>query len=383
MSETNFSSLFEPLQVGSITLSNRLIVSATTRSRSNNTVPTPLMAEYYAQRAKGEAGLIITEGILVSSQGTEWPGAPGLWNDDHVKGWKDIVDKVHEEGGKIYAQLWHVGRCANSDAPAHGGQPVWAPSAIQARGGKLRFLEGEPGYSVPTEIQDPTTIIAEYANAAVNAKAAGFDGVELHYANGYLPHQFLDSTSNVRTDAWGGSTANRARFGLEVVKKLKEVFGENVGVKLSPCGGNNDMGMPLEETIETFSYVIKELVHIGVSYVTLLRYSPWGDPELDGKKRGVPHDMIQTYRHLVPSDQGTTKFFLNSGLTPVEAAEFVSSKHVDAVTFGMSWITHPDLAKRVRAGKELENAPQWHLLYGTPGMDPTKGYTDYPLAVYE
>jgi 2,4-dienoyl-CoA reductase-like NADH-dependent reductase (Old Yellow Enzyme family) len=216
------------------------------------------MKEYYVQRVLGGAGLIVTEGILITRQGTELQYAPGLWDSEHVTGWKKIVDAVHEAGGKIYAQLWHVGRVAHhSDAPEQklAGVPVYAPSAISARGGKFRFLPGVPGYVTPTAVEDPWTIVEQYKKAAINAKEAGFDGVEIHGANGYLVTQFLDNTANHQ---WGGSVENRSRFGLEVLKAVKEVFGRNISIKLSPAGGYNDVGMPLAETVETYGYFITE-----------------------------------------------------------------------------------------------------------------------------
>ncbi|KAG6836940.1 hypothetical protein H0H93_000830 [Arthromyces matolae] len=236
--------LFTPLKVGSVTLRNRIAMSALTRNRAPATIPSDAMTEYYAQRADGGAGLITTEGVLITRQGTEWPFAPGLWSKEQVSGWKPIVDIVHAKGAAIYAQLWHVGRVAHPDAPEQklAGTPVYAPSAISARGGKFRHIPGVPSYVTPTAVEDPSIIIAQFKQAAINAKEAGFDGVELHGANGYIVHQFLDNTANRRTDKWGGSVENRARFGLETLKVLIEVFGENVALKVSPAGGYNDVG---------------------------------------------------------------------------------------------------------------------------------------------
>ncbi|KAJ8591529.1 FMN-linked oxidoreductase, partial [Rhizopogon salebrosus TDB-379] len=259
---SKFSKLLEPLIIGPLTLHNRVIMSALTRSRSVPTnVPNDINLEYYVQRARGGAGLIATEGALVCQQGSEWQNAPGIWNQEQVVAWKKITDGVHAEGGVIFNQLWHLGRVSHPDAPEQkaSGTPVYGPSAKAARGGKFRFLPGQPGYVTPVAIDDPRAIIDLFRKAAINAKEAGFDGVELHGANGYLIHQFLDSTSNKRTDEYGGSIENRARFGLEILKELVSIWGsKRVAVRLSPSGGYNDMGMPLQETIDTYQYFISQ-----------------------------------------------------------------------------------------------------------------------------
>ncbi|KAH8830046.1 flavoprotein NADH-dependent oxidoreductase [Flagelloscypha sp. PMI_526] len=362
MSSSAVSSLFQPLVLGSTTIHNRIAMSALTRNRAIDTVSTDLMVEYYTQRARGGAGLIVTEGILVSRQGTEWQHAPGLWDRElHVPGWKKIVDAVHKEGTKIYAQLWHVGRLSHPDAPQQ----------------KL-YIENAPGYQEPTAIPDPTKIIEEFRHAAVLAKEAGFDGAELHYANGYLPAQFIDSTSNKRTDQWGGSAENRARFGLEVLRAMKESFPNDTSMKIMPGGGYNDVGMPLEETKETFTYLISEAEKIGLSYITLVRYNARTDVEFDGKKRGTPHDVVATYGPLIKK----AKVLVNSGVQPEEGAELVRSGQVDVVSIGFNWATHPDVANRIQHGKPLNNIPNIsHLQLGEDG-DLSVGYTDYPEATY-
>ncbi|KAJ6569637.1 flavoprotein NADH-dependent oxidoreductase [Mycena capillaripes] len=375
------SALFTPLQLGSTTISNRIGMSPLTRNRSSHTVPNDLMREYYAQRAAGGAGLIISEGVLITRQGTEWAEAPGIWDAAQIAGWKKITDAVHKLGSKMYCQLWHLGRLNHPEAPEQiaAEEPVYAPSPIAARGGKFRFLAGIPKYATPTEISDPTTIIALYKQAAVNAKEAGFDGVELQCANGYLVHQFLDSTSNKRTDKWGGSVENRARFALETFRALKEVFGPDVGMKVSPATGNNDMGMPLQETLDTFSHLFREVDRLGLAYVNLMRYSELYNPEYDGKKQAPRHDVLATYRPLFVH----TNVFLNVEITPELAEELVARGEIAGVFFGVPWIAHPDLAKRVRAGKKLDNVLDMKTLYGKEGVDPRVGYTDYEEAVDE
>ncbi|KAJ6537646.1 hypothetical protein B0H19DRAFT_1078790 [Mycena capillaripes] len=373
------STLFTPLKLGSTTISNRIGMSALTRSRATQTVPNDIMLKYYVQRARGGAGLIVTEGVLITRQGTEWPEAPGLWDKAQVEGWKKITDAVHAEGSKIYAQIWHVGRVAHPDAPEQikAGIPVYAPSAISARGGKFRFL-GDAGYVTPTEVPDPTVLIAQYKQAAINAKEAGFDGVELHGANGYLVHQFLDSTSNQRTDKWGGSPENRARFALEILKEFIDVYGPNVAIKVSPAGGYNDMGMPLQDTIDTFGYLLREINKLGLAYVVLMRYLPFLDLEFDGKMRATQHDVVETYSPFLTN----TPIFVNGGVTPAEAEELVASGKATGVFFGIPWLTHPDLARRIKEGKELDNAPDFMHFYGAEGVDPALGYVDYKEATY-
>ncbi|KAF5379167.1 hypothetical protein D9615_006005 [Tricholomella constricta] len=376
---SSISSLFTPLKVGSITIRNRVLMSALTRNRAIKTVPNDVMAEYYGQRAAGGAALIASEGTLVSRQGTEWPYAPGIWNKKQVAEWKKVVDTVHDNGSYIYAQLWHVGRVAHPDAPEQklAGTPVYAPSAIAARGGKFRHIPGLPGYVTPTAIEDPWIIVAEFKQAAINAHEAGFDGVELHGANGYLVNQFLDSTANKRTDQWGGSIENRARFGLEVLKVMIEVFGENVALKVNPAGGYNDVGMPLQETLDTYTYFLSEADKLGLAYVVLVRYVPMYDVEYDGKKRATVHDVLESYRPVFKN----AKVFLNAAVTPEEGAEIVAAGKADGIVIGFNWITHPDLVKRVQNGRALDNVPDIkHLQWGKDDSALSVGYTDYPVA---
>ncbi|KAJ4465266.1 hypothetical protein C8J55DRAFT_528841 [Lentinula edodes] len=381
----DFSPLFQPLQIGAVTLRNRVLMSALTRNRALPTnVPNDLMVEYYRQRAES-AGLIVSEGILICQQGTEWPHAPGIWNQDQIVGWKKINDAIHKAGSQSFAQIWHLGRVSHPKAPEQiaSGQPVYGPSAIAARGGKFRFLPGTPGYVTPTEIDDPMKLVALYKQAAINAKEAGFDGVEVHGANGYLVHEFLDSGSNLRMDSWGGSIENRSRFGLEVLKAVSEVWGpDRVGIKLSPAGGYNDMGMPLEETLETYNYFIAQVDKLGLAYIVLQRYTQFLDPIIDGKRRAIDHDVIGAYGHLVKR----STLLSNGSFTPEEAAQTVSEGKVVGVFWGQLWVSHPDLAKRIQNGKPTDTPIDLHTLYGnTAGTtldDQRVGYTDYPFAEY-
>ncbi|THU98433.1 FMN-linked oxidoreductase [Dendrothele bispora CBS 962.96] len=389
----SLSTLFTPLPLSSeLTLRNKFLMAALTRDRNVPTnAPTDLMVEYYRQRAKGGASLIVSEGVLPSRQGTLWPHAPGIWSEEQVVAWKKITDAVHEEGTVIFAQLWHVGRINNIEAPEQiaSGEPIYAPSAIAAHPEsnniklKFRFLPGEPSPSIPTAIPDPRHLIQVYKQAALNAKRAGFDGVEVHTGGGYLIHEFLDNTANKREDEWGGSVENRVRFGLEVLKVVREVFGPGrVGIKVTPSGGYNDVGMTLEDTIETFTYFITEADKLDLAYMMFLRYSEANDPIIDGKRRGTKHDTIETYRSLVKN----SKFFVVGGYTPLEAAELISSNKVDGVFFGRPWIANPDFPDRVKFGLEM-NEIDVTRLYGSrdgrvlPEEELAKGYTDYPLAV--
>ncbi|KAG6888955.1 hypothetical protein C0992_006948 [Termitomyces sp. T32_za158] len=391
--------LFSSLDIGSVTMRNRVAMSALTRNRALGTIPNDIMAEYYGQRADGGVGHITTEGVLISRQGTEWPFAPGLWSEEQVSGWKKVVDTVHAKGATIYAQLWHgmltygsayrgkpivlsVGRVAHPEAPEQklAGTPVYGPSAIAARGGKFRHIPGIPGYVTvrPTALENPWTVVADYKQAALNAKEAGFDGVELHGANGYLVSQFLDNTANKRTDQWGGSIQNRARFGLEVLKVMVEVFGKNVSLKVNPAGGYNDVGMPLQETLDTYRYFLTEADKLGLSYITLVRYMEKYDVMYDDKQRATAHDVVESYRSMIKK----AKVFLNAAVSPEEGAELIEAGKIDGIVIGTDWINHPDLMKRLQHGNPLDNVLDTRNLYWRQECPPSVGYTDYPTAQY-
>ncbi|KAG8919417.1 hypothetical protein FRC01_001298 [Tulasnella sp. 417] len=389
LSGTKQLSLSSPLKVGDVELRTRNIMSALTRNRSVPVnVPNDANAEYYTQRAEGGAGLIVTEGVLVSPQGTTWPHAPGLWSKEQTEGWKKVTSSVHKAGGKIFAQLWHLGRIAHNDMPEQkkSGKPVPAPSPLAARGGEghyARFgLPKEDGHSIPVSLDDPRAVIEEFKLAGANAKEAGFDGVE---TNGYLINQFLDNTSNSRTDEWGGSPENRARFGLEVAKALVDIWGPSrVGVKISPASGYNDVGMTLEDTLSTYKYYIKELLSLDVAYITIGRYREHTDVEYDGKKRGTPHDVLEAYGPLFKhaETRTTTKLFLNGGLNPAEANELIGSGKMDGAVFGWLWIGNPDLQTRIEKGAELVFMPDVAQLHHSKTDDPRSGYSDYPKGTY-
>ncbi|KAF9555052.1 FMN-linked oxidoreductase [Agrocybe pediades] len=374
---TTTKALLQPLQLGDITLKNRITMAAMTRNRTEDTYPTELMKKYYVQRAQGGAGLIVSEGILVSHQGAEWSNAPVMADEKHVAGWRVITDAVHQAGSYIYVQLGHVGRLAHPEARQQklSGLPVYGPSAIAARGGKFRELPGVPGYVTPVAIEDPWVLINQFKQAITKAKAAGFDGVEIHGAYGHLIPQFLDSTSNNRTDQWGGSVENRTRFALEIVKAAIEVFGKNVGLKLSPAGGQNDVGMPLQETLETFSYLVSEADKLGVAYIALVRCT--GPVVIDGVDRATPHDVIESYVPFIKR----AKVILNGAVSLEEGESLVASGKVDAVSIGLHFIAHPDLVRRFEREIELDRTPNFERIFPKVGEDLSLGYTDYVAVV--
>ncbi|KAK7455750.1 hypothetical protein VKT23_010782 [Stygiomarasmius scandens] len=387
LKDTPYPALFTPLQVRPLTLRNRFLMAAMTRDRNvPMNVPTDLMVEYCRQRARGGAALIVSEAVVVSQQGTPWAHPPGIWNEEQVRAWKKITDAVHQEGAYIYAQLWHVGRISHAEAPEQiaSGEPVYAPSAIVAReSGNFRFIPGQPSCSMPSEIQDPWKFVEIYRDAAINAKNAGFDGVEVQCGGGWLVDEFLDSSANKRTDEWGGSVENRSRFGLEILKAVMEVFGPGrVGVKLTPAGGYNDVGMPLQETLNTLGYFITEADKLSLSYFLLLRYMESFDPIIEGKRRGTNHDVVETWKPFIKN----CHLFVNGGFTPQEASDLIVSGKVAGVFFARPFIANPDFPKRLLHGVALNAEIDMKKLYGPSDgsilkeAELRKGYTDYPDA---
>jgi 2,4-dienoyl-CoA reductase-like NADH-dependent reductase (Old Yellow Enzyme family) len=364
---TQFPNLQEPLQLGNLKLKNRVIMASLTRNRG--LVPTQINVDYYSQRAG--AGLILTEGILIEPQGTEWPAAPGIWSDEQIEGWKKVTDAVHAKGGHIFAQLWHLGRCAN--AGMNNGIPPPAPSDIPAKAGKFRLLKGEPGYSIPETIKNPKDYIKMYKKAAENAKLAGFDGIELQCAGGYLPAQFLESHSNNRDDEYGGSIENRSRFILETIDELMQVYPKKlIGIKFTPSGGRNDMGEgSSDKIIELHSYIIQELDSRDIGYIQLSRYLSFSDDE----GRGTDVD-IQEFRHLIKN----TMFFANCKFTGEEGDNYIAERKADAIVYGRPFIINPDLPHRFFNGIPPSQDYNPKTFYTYPEDQPQLGYTDYPAA---
>ena len=349
---TDFST---PIQFGELKLKNRVVMAPLTRSRATaDRVPTVMMAEYYAQRAS--AGLIISEATVISEEANGYEKTPGLFTDEQVEGWKLVTDAVHDKDGLIVAQLWHVGRVSHPDL-LKGETPVSASAVQQA--GYVSLLRPKREYVVPRplEISEIHAITEQYKQAAIKAKAAGFDGVELHAANGYLIDQFLQSKTNLREDEYGGSVENRARFLLEVVDALIEVWGAGrVGVHLAPRGDEHDMGDA--NPLETFGYVMQELGKRQIAFFFTREYLADDSISLEMKARsnGVP-------------------YIANMRLSREDALELLASGKAEAVSFGKAYIANPDLFERL-----LEDEPLNELkLENMIGTDVAEGYIDYPF----
>jgi len=344
--------LFDPLQLGDIPLSNRIIMAPLTRCRAEpGRVPGDLMVEYYRQRAS--AGLIISEATAVMPMGVGYPDTPGIWSDEQVEGWKKVTAAVHEAGGRIILQLWHVGRI--SDPIYLDGQPPVAPSALRPAG-TVSLVRPKKEYVTPRALDtgEIPAIVQAYKRGAENAKAAGFDGVEIHAANGYLIDQFLQSGTNQRTDAYGGSVENRARFLLEITDAILEVWAPGrVGVHLAPRGDSHDMSDANPQ--ETFGYVTEALGQRGIAFLCLREYA--GEDSL-----------APMMRAKFPGC-----FIGNENLDQAQAAEWLAENRADAIAFGKLYIANPDLPARFAAGAAL-NALRPEVIYG----EGAEGYTDYP-----
>ena len=352
--------LFTPMNLRGLALSNRVWMSAMTRARATpDNVPTPLMAEYYAQRAS--AGLIVTECIAVSEQGKGVIDGPGLWNDEQIEGWRGVTDAVHQAGGHIFCQLWHCGRVAHPDM--RGGAPPVAPSPLPATG-KFRFPDREADFPIPRELaaDEIPSIIADFAAATRRAREAGFDGVELHAANGYLHDQFLQSVSNKRADAWGGPIENRARLIVETIEAMAAAWSmERVGVRLGPSISLYGMGD--SDPLDTFGYVVRELDQRHICYLTML------EPDEKDLEKGVAIEHVaKTFRPLT-----SAPFIANTGFDKAKGADLLRSGEADAIAYGKLYIANPDLVARFKADAPL-NKPDPSTFYGSG----PRGYTDYP-----
>ena len=355
--------VLEPLKVGDLTLANRIIMAPMTRSRASNpeNKPTEIHVTYYTQRAS--AGLIISEGSQISKKAVGYINTPGIYSSEQTNAWKAVTKAVHEKGGKIFIQLWHVGRISHPDF--HEGESPLAPSAINPHA-KSFTPKGFKDTVTPKEmtIEEIHQTIEDFKQAAKNAMEAGFDGVEIHSSNGYLLHQFFNRTSNVRTDEYGGSIENRARVFFEVIEAVKTYVPENrIGVRLNPSL-HGVFGMTMdEETIPTFDYIIDRLNTYDLAYLHL------SEPFTDVSKLSYAEtDIAGRYR---PMYRGT--LIINSGFDQEKANAYILEGRADAVSFGKPFISNPDLVKRFQ-----ENAPlaDWdQATFYTPGK---KGYTDYP-----
>ncbi len=347
------STLFDPVTIGDLKLPNRILMAPLTRNRSSGAgrVPNTLMRDYYAQRAS--AGLIISEATSVAPMGVGYPHTPGIWSTEQVEGWKAVTAAVHKGGGRILSQLWHVGRI--SDPVYLDGELPVAPSA-RAPKGHVSLLRPEKPYVTPRalELGEIAGIVAEFRKGAENAKAAGFDGVEIHGANGYLLDQFLQDGSNRRTDAYGGPIENRARLMLEVADAVIAVFGAGrVGMHLAPRGDAHDMGD--SDLAATFTYVARELGKRRLAFICA-RESP-DKPRLGPKLKA----------------EFGGAYVVNEGFTQESGEKALAASEADAVAFGKLFLANPDLPRRFRIGAPLN---PWNAatFYG-PGPE---GYTDYP-----
>ena len=344
-----------PIQFGELKLKNRVVMAPLTRSRATaDRVPTELMAEYYAQRAS--AGLIIAEATVISEEANGYEKTPGLFTDAQVEGWKKVTDAVHAKDGLIVSQLWHVGRVSHPDL-LNGETPVSASAVQQA--GHVSLLRPKRPYVLPRalEISEIHTIIEQFKQAAIRAKEAGFDGVELHAANGYLIDQFLQTKTNLREDEYGGSVENRARFLLEVVDALIEVWGAGrVGVHLAPRGDEHDMGD--HDPRETFGYAMEQLGQRQIAFFFTREY--------------LAEDSMSEY--LKERSNGVA-YIANMKLDRSSALDLLSSEKADAVSFGKAYIANPDLYERLVIDAEMNELKLENML----GTDVAEGYIDYPF----
>ena len=362
--------LFQPVQMGKLQLPNRIVMAPLTRNRAPDAIPTPLMAEYYAQRAS--AGLIISEATAITHQGQGYADVPGLYGSDQLDGWRGVTKAVHDQGGRIYCQLWHVGRISHVNLQPHHQKPV-APSAITAKTKTYLIDQDGNGKFVPTsepralDAEEIPGIVRDFRHAARNAISAGFDGVEVHGANGYLLDQFLKTGTNHRDDDYGGSIENRARFLLEVMREVVEEVGrERVGLRLSPVTPANDIVD--DDPQPLFDYVVKQLGPLDIAYLHLIEGATGGPREVEG--RPFDYDaLLRAWRAA-----GAKGAWMVNNAYDRELAEQALAQGADLVAFGRSYISNPDLVERLQRGAPLNEIDK-QTLYGGGA----EGYTDYPF----
>lgn len=369
------TTLFDPLKLGDLTLQNRIVMAPLTRNRSPNAVPTDLVMEYYTQRAS--AGLIISEGTPISQQGQGYADVPGLYGKDQLAGWRRVTDSVHAAGGRMFAQIWHVGRISHNTLQPEGGKPV-GPSSITAKSktyiingdGSGGFLEtSEPRALDLSEIPG---IVEDYARAAKAAvEEAGFDGIEVHGANGYLVDQFLRSGSNKRTDDYGGSIENRTRLLFEVIDAIvAAIGGSRTAIRLSPVTPANDASDTDPQPL--FEHVARGLGSKGLAYIHVIEGATGGARDFQQGEK--PFDYA-AFKAAYRDAGGKGAWMLNNGYTGELAEQAVASGEADLVAFGRPFISNPDLVERLRDGTPLNELDR-ATLYGGG----SKGYTDYPTA---
>lgn len=354
--------LLQSFDLHGLELANRVVMAPLTRARAGEErIPNALMAEYYAQRAS--AGLIISEATTVSTQANGWVQSPGIYTDEMVEGWKLVTKAVHERDGKIFLQLWHTGRASHSSF--HGGDPAVAPSAIKIEGDHIHTPNGKQPYETPRALRTDEIpgLVEDYRKAAQGAKEAGFDGVEIHSANGYLLDEFLQSRTNHREDQYGGSIENRARLLLEVVAAVTSIWPANrVGVRLAPNGNFNDMGSP--DFREQFTHVAEQLEPFGLAYLHVMDGLGFGFHEL-----GDPMTLADFRKVFSGPLMG------NCGYTRESAEEAIAGGDADLIAFGRPYLSNPDLVERFAADAELNPDADMEDWYSPTGA---KGYTDFP-----
>ena len=367
--------LFTPTRVGAIEVANRLVMAPLTRNRAPHAIPTPLMAQYYAQRADPVtgAGLIVSEATAISPQGQGYADVPGLYGTEQLDGWKRVTKAVHAAGGKMVCQLWHVGRVSHHLLQPDNGDPV-APSAIRANT-KTYLIDGEGqgGFALTSQPRalhrhEIPQIVHDYAAAARNAvKSAGFDGVEIHGANGYLLDQFLKTGANQRTDDYGGSIENRSRLMLEVTRAVVDAVGhDRVGIRLSPVTPANDIVDADPQPL--FDHLLRQLATLGLAYVHVIEGATGGPREVEGR----PFDYARAKRAYRDAG-GRGAWMVNNGYDPLMAEDAVASGRADLVAFGKAFISMPDLTERMRRGGPYQGLDR-DTLYGGGAQ----GYTSYP-----
>lgn len=361
----SLTDLFDPTQLGALSLPNRIAMAPVTRSRyGEDGVPGELHATYYAQRSS--AGLIIAEATNISAQGRGYAATPGIWNDEQVQGWRLVTDAVHAAGGRIICQLWHVGRFSSVELQPGRQAPV-APSAVQAEGNTYT-ADGFVPVSMPRalETSEMPGIIEQYKTAAENAKRAGFDGVEVHSANSYLLDQFIRDSTNQRTDRYGGSIENRTRLTLEVTEAVVQIWGsDRVGIRLSPVTPDAGNTPPDSTVMETYGYLIRALNRFNLAYLHFVEGATGGSRDVPA---GVDLDALRALFDGLYI--GNNSYDLQLAMT--RRAE----NRIDVVAFGRHFISNPDLVHRLRHGLELTIAPR-ESYYGGGA----KGYIDWPTAV--
>ncbi|HEY9771420.1 MAG TPA: alkene reductase [Coleofasciculaceae cyanobacterium] len=361
MTTTNVPHLLSSFDLQGLTLKNRVVMAPLTRSRAGESrMPNALMAEYYAQRAS--VGLIITEGTTISQQANGWLHTPGIYTAQQTEAWKQIVDAVHAKGTPIFVQLWHTGRASHSSFQENNQLPV-APSAIRHQGDAVHTANGKQPHETPRalETDEVSQVVEDYRAAAANAKEAGFDGVEIHGANGYIIDEFLQSKTNHRNDKYGGSIANRYQFLKEIVESILTVWDAGrVGVRLSPNGNYNDMGSP--DFRETFTYVVQQLNQYGLGYLHVVDGLEFGFHEL-----GEPMTLAEIKQVYDGTLMG------NCGYDRADAEKAIAAGDADLIAFGRPIISNPDLVERFANNWSLNPNPDvsvWYSFYA-------EGYTDF------